>query len=82
MPNSNRRKAKEEEIKEYLIALSEEITEISKVLREEINTGGNINICLYLLISKALSLDRMTEKRYADSHKQFTKDSLAKKKND
>jgi len=75
MSDSNIRKATEKEIKEYLIALSEEIIETGKVLIDEIKAGKNINICVHSLISKALSLDLMTEKRYIDLLKQFTKDS-------
>lgn len=75
MSDSNIRKATEKETKEYLIALSEEIIETGKVLIDEIKAGENINICVHLLISKALSLDLMTEKRYTDLLKQFTKDS-------
>ncbi len=73
MSDSVPRKATEEEIKEYLIAFSKDITELNNVLRDEIETGGEIGYFVYLLLSFGFSLNRMTKRRYTDIAEQFTK---------
>lgn len=73
MSDSNKRKATKEEIKEYLITVSKDITEINKVLIEDIESGNNIDVCIYNLIRLGFSLDRFTTRKHLDISDQFSK---------
>lgn len=77
MQNSNKRKPTDEQVKEYLVALSDEIIEIGKDLREELEKGNSISINIYLLISRSLLLDLTTDKKYHSIFDDFLNCSLA-----
>lgn len=69
-------------MKEYLIAISKDITELNKVLREDIEAGEKIGFCVYQLLVFGFNLDRMADRRHLDIADQFTKHiSLLLKKN-
>jgi hypothetical protein len=73
MPNSNTRKATEEEIKEFLIAISKDITELNKGLREDIEAGEKLGFYTQQLIFFGFSIDRFTARKHVELSLQFTK---------
>jgi hypothetical protein len=73
MPNSNTQKTKEEEIKEYLIAISKDISELNKGLIEAIESGEKLGFYTHQLIVFGFNIDRMTARKHVVISNQFTK---------
>lgn len=73
MSDSTLRKPTEGEIKEYLIAISKDITELNKGLMEAIESGEKLGFYSHQLIVFGFSIDRVTARKHVDLSLQFTK---------
>jgi len=72
MSDSILRKPTDKEIKEYLIAISKDITELNKGLIEAIESGEKLGFYTHQLIVFGFNIDRMTARKYVNIAEQFT----------
>jgi hypothetical protein len=73
MSDSNTKKTTNEEIKEYLIAISKDITELNKGLIEDIESGKKLGFYAHQLVVFGFNIDRITARKHVNIANQFTK---------